>query len=44
MQELRHTNYDKRFTFALTFLATIEVIDAWPWEILWGDEAYFLPE
>lgn len=41
VQELLYTDHDKRLTFALTFLARMEVDDAWPWKILWGDEAHF---
>ncbi|GFV48877.1 uncharacterized protein TNCV_1342861 [Trichonephila clavipes] len=32
---------DKRLTFALTFLARVEVDASWPWKILWSDEAHF---
>lgn len=35
------THY-KRLAFALTFLARMENVDAFPWTILWGDEAYCL--
>ena len=31
----------KRLTFALTFLARVEVDASWPWQILWSDEAHF---
>ncbi|GFT16004.1 uncharacterized protein TNCV_3315611 [Trichonephila clavipes] len=32
---------EKRLTFALTFLARVEVDASWPWKILWSDEAHF---
>jgi hypothetical protein len=41
VQELRNNDHDKRLNFALTFLARMEVDDAWHWEILWEDEAHF---
>ena len=28
-------------TFALTFLARIEVGETWPWQILWSNKAHF---
>lgn len=43
MQVLRHTDFDKRLTFDLTFLSRMEVHDAWPWKILRGDET-ILPD
>ncbi|GFX34552.1 uncharacterized protein TNCV_3657901 [Trichonephila clavipes] len=32
---------EKRLTFALTFLARVEVDASWPWKILWSDEVHF---
>src|SRR5215813_6425209 len=40
-QELKPNEFDKRLTFAVTFLARMEMDDAFPWTILWGDEAHF---
>ena len=41
LQKLRYTDHQKRLTFALTFLPTMEVDSDWPWVILWGAEAHF---
>lgn len=41
LQELKPNDTATRLTFALTFLARMEVDDTWPWKILWGDEAHF---
>lgn len=41
VQALHITDPDKRLTFALTFLARMEIDNDWPWNILWGDEAHF---
>ncbi|GBM04510.1 hypothetical protein AVEN_197911-1 [Araneus ventricosus] len=41
VQELVPTHLPKREAFALQFLARMEVHDAWPWSILWTDEAHF---
>lgn len=41
LHELKPTDYDLRLTFALTFLARVQVDEAWPWKILWSDEAHF---
>ena len=41
LQELRYTDHQKQLTFALAFLAKMEVDGDWPWKILWGDEAHF---
>lgn len=40
-QTLLDTDIDRRLSFALTFLARVEVDDSWPWNILWSDEAHF---
>ncbi|GFS83592.1 uncharacterized protein TNCV_1658011 [Trichonephila clavipes] len=40
-QQLMANDREKRLTFALTFLARVEVDAAWPWKILWSDEAHF---
>lgn len=34
VQELRHTNPDKRLTFARNFLSRMKMDDAWTWKIL----------
>ena len=41
LHELKPSDYDKRVTFALSFLARIEIDDAFPWHILWGYECHF---
>ena len=40
-QQLLRIDREKRLTFALTFLARVEVDASWPWQILWSDEAHF---
>ncbi|GFX03738.1 uncharacterized protein TNCV_2113101 [Trichonephila clavipes] len=40
-QQLMANDREKRLTFALTFLARVEVDASWPWKILWSDEAHF---
>ncbi|GFX42303.1 uncharacterized protein TNCV_110231 [Trichonephila clavipes] len=40
-QQLMANDREKRLTFALTFLARVEVNASWPWKILWSDEAHF---
>ncbi|GFV87672.1 uncharacterized protein TNCV_779561 [Trichonephila clavipes] len=40
-QQLMANNREKRLTFALTFLARVEVDASWPWKILWSDEVHF---
>ncbi|GFU32491.1 uncharacterized protein TNCV_4890101 [Trichonephila clavipes] len=40
-QQLTANDREKRLTFALTFLAKVEVEASWPWKILWSDEAHF---
>ncbi|GFV37059.1 uncharacterized protein TNCV_2382061 [Trichonephila clavipes] len=39
--QLMANDREKRLTFALTFLAKVEVDASWPWKILWSDEAHF---
>ncbi|GBM60329.1 hypothetical protein AVEN_108115-1 [Araneus ventricosus] len=41
VQELAPADQLKREAFALKFLARMEVDNAWPWNILWTDEAHF---
>ncbi|GBM29950.1 hypothetical protein AVEN_167430-1 [Araneus ventricosus] len=41
VQELVPADLSKREVFALQFLARMEVENAWPWNILWTDEAHF---
>lgn len=41
VQELLPGDAATRIEFALRFLARMEVDDAWPWHILWSDEAHF---
>ncbi|GBN25927.1 hypothetical protein AVEN_142851-1 [Araneus ventricosus] len=41
VQELVPADLPKREAFALHFLARMKVDNAWPWNILWTDEAYF---
>ncbi|GBN96414.1 hypothetical protein AVEN_10918-1 [Araneus ventricosus] len=41
VQELVPADLPKREAFALQFLARMEVDNAWPWQILWTDEAHF---
>ncbi|GBM62572.1 hypothetical protein AVEN_95550-1 [Araneus ventricosus] len=41
VQELVLADLPKREAFALQFLALMEVDNAWPWNILWTDEAHF---
>lgn len=40
-QQLLATDREMRLTFALTFLARVEVDASWPWQIMWSDEAHF---
>ncbi|GBN83896.1 hypothetical protein AVEN_271197-1 [Araneus ventricosus] len=40
-QKLVPADLPKREAFALPFLARMEVDNAWPWSILWTDEAHF---
>ncbi|GFW18470.1 uncharacterized protein TNCV_1184971 [Trichonephila clavipes] len=40
-QQLMANDREKRLTFALTFLARVEVDASWPWKILWSDKAHF---
>ncbi|GFX25433.1 uncharacterized protein TNCV_1424171 [Trichonephila clavipes] len=40
-QQLMANDREMRLTFALTFLARVEVDASWPWKILWCDEAHF---
>ncbi|GBL91048.1 hypothetical protein AVEN_184431-1 [Araneus ventricosus] len=40
-QQLLAINKEKRLTFALTFLARVEVDASWPWQILWSNEVLF---
>jgi hypothetical protein len=40
-QQLIPGDSQKRVDFALMFLARMDVDDAFPWKILWGDEAHF---
>ncbi|GFU72870.1 uncharacterized protein TNCV_4909991 [Trichonephila clavipes] len=40
-QQLMANDREKRLTFALTFLARVEVDASWPWKILWSDGAHF---
>ncbi|GBM86178.1 hypothetical protein AVEN_48190-1 [Araneus ventricosus] len=41
VQELVPADLPKREAFALQFLSRMEVDTAWPWNILWTDEAHF---
>lgn len=41
VQELLPADLPIRHTFALEFLARMEVDNEWPWNILWTDEAHF---
>ncbi|GBM00545.1 hypothetical protein AVEN_77355-1 [Araneus ventricosus] len=41
VQELFPSDLPARETFALEFLARMELDNEWPWKILWTDEAYF---
>ncbi|GBL86369.1 hypothetical protein AVEN_164543-1 [Araneus ventricosus] len=41
VQELVHADLPKREAFALQLIARMEVDNAWPWHILWTDEAHF---
>jgi hypothetical protein len=41
VKELHNNDHDKRLSFALTFLAGMEVDNAWPWKILRENEAHF---
>ncbi|GFT55804.1 uncharacterized protein TNCV_4521961 [Trichonephila clavipes] len=40
-QQFMANDREKRLTFALTFLARVEVDASWPWKIQWSDEANF---
>ncbi|GBM96173.1 hypothetical protein AVEN_239412-1 [Araneus ventricosus] len=44
MPELVRADLPKREAFALQFLARMEVENAWPWNILWTDEAHYQPQ
>ncbi|GBL80579.1 hypothetical protein AVEN_225267-1 [Araneus ventricosus] len=44
VQEFVPADLPKREAFALQFLARMEVDNAWPWNILWTDEAHFNPQ
>ncbi|GBL74467.1 hypothetical protein AVEN_235412-1 [Araneus ventricosus] len=44
VQELVPADLPKREAFTLQFLARMEVVNAWPWNILWTDKAHFLLE
>ncbi|GBM11019.1 hypothetical protein AVEN_1350-1 [Araneus ventricosus] len=41
IQELVPADLPKREAFDMQFHARIEVDNAWPWNILWTDEAHF---
>lgn len=41
LHQLSDGDPDVRETFALQFLARMDVDAAWPWKILWTDEAHF---
>ncbi|GBN27936.1 hypothetical protein AVEN_216322-1 [Araneus ventricosus] len=41
VQELVPADLPEREAVALQFLARMEVDNAWPWNILWTDEAHF---
>lgn len=41
LHELLPVDLPARETFALEFLARMEVDNEWPWKILWTDEAHF---
>ncbi|GFX70946.1 uncharacterized protein TNCV_1689291 [Trichonephila clavipes] len=41
MQTLKPQDEKTRLQIACLFLARMEVDDAWPWKILWSDEAHF---
>lgn len=41
VQQLLPADLPIRHTFALEFLARMEVDNEWPWNILWTDEAHF---
>jgi hypothetical protein len=41
VQELLQADLPARHTFALAFLARMEVDNDWPWNVLWTDEAHF---
>lgn len=41
VQQLLNTDFAQRETFALQFIARMDVDVAWPWNILWTDEAHF---
>ncbi|GBL82323.1 hypothetical protein AVEN_252486-1 [Araneus ventricosus] len=41
IQELVPADLPKREAFARQFLPRMEVDNAWPWNILWTDEAHF---
>lgn len=41
VQELQRNDPAARESFALEFLARMEVDEHWPWNILWTDEAHF---
>lgn len=41
VQQLLPADLESRGSFALRFLARMEVDNKWPWNILWSDEAHF---
>lgn len=41
VHQLQAGDSEVRKTFALQFLARMEVDVTWPWNILWSDEAHF---
>ncbi|GIY14230.1 hypothetical protein CEXT_733121 [Caerostris extrusa] len=40
-EELKVADHETRRTFALTFVARVEIDIHCPWKIVWGDEALF---
>ncbi|GFV28493.1 zinc finger MYM-type protein 1 [Trichonephila clavipes] len=40
-QTLKPQDQKTRLEFPAQFLADMEVDDAWPWKVLWSDEAHF---
>ena len=41
LHELKLTGCDFQLVFALTFLAIMDVDEAWPSTVLWSDKAHF---
>ncbi|GFX97126.1 uncharacterized protein TNCV_556161 [Trichonephila clavipes] len=41
VQELLPRDFETLHLFSLQFLARLEVVPEWPWNILWTDEAHF---